>query len=364
MSSKKVTLPSADDIQIEDGEADPVETRTHRTSRRRQPVLDAISGGSSPLSFTEQLEKENRELNERLKQKQSNSSAALVVKMPVTGTAIEFELIEIDPELIDLSPENGRIQKFLDEMSTKDILPSIKAVGQHTPGTVRRLENGRYELIAGSRRLWATRVAGQNFKAYSAVVPDEDVRELSKLENKRQDLSFYEEAMAYASLVKSGEFASWNKLSEEFGISQSNISRYKQLAELEEVFVRILTSPSDMHLTYGQTIAALKKKDPKKLADKASQLLDLRREALEQGRAGLGIEEIIKELKAAVRSEEKSSGLIKPRRFASKNGERSLAQSTSADGACRLQLDGFAEEEIEMIVQLVRKELELQEVDS
>ncbi len=110
--------------------------------------------------------------------------------MPVTQQEVVFELQRIDPSKIDVSPENERIQEFLDEISLRDILPSIRKQGQQFPGTVRPKKDGRFELIEGSRRLKAAVLAKKPYLALVGDVPDADVRELSVIENKHQDVSY------------------------------------------------------------------------------------------------------------------------------------------------------------------------------
>lgn len=76
------------------------------------------------------------------------------------------------------------------------------------------VENQKYELIAGERRLRALRLLGESEAPVIVKdVPDRQALELSLIENiQRQELNSIEEALAY------------RRLSEEFGLSQEQIS--------------------------------------------------------------------------------------------------------------------------------------------
>src|SRR5690606_35964064 len=102
--------------------------------------------------------------------------------------------------------------------------------------------------------------------------------------------------------ISNGEFDSWNQLGAAKGISSSHIARYRACVELDEIFVRILPSPSDMPLSYGETIGQLLKKGEGAVRGKAEELLELRKSALTNRVELPDAEAIVKLLKGAVRS--------------------------------------------------------------
>ncbi len=339
----------------------------------RSPALKSF--GNEPvrkITYTEELEQqvanlesEYESVNEKLKAALAGATAkgsSVVLDMPVSKESVSFELQDIDPSLIDVSPENERNQEFLDEISLSDILPTIRSGGGNQyPGMVRPKPNGRFELLYGSRRRAACRIAGVNFKTFVGDVPNVDVRALSLLENDSKDVSFFEKAQAYARLIDLGEYRSWNELSKAKGFSQSTSSRYKLLCDLEEIFVRILPAPSDMAQSYGEIISKLKKKNAEKLFAKAEELLGERMESLKEGRELLNYEQVVASLKSAVRAPSTPSTSIHPKVYASKDGKMVLKRTVSTDGVCRIQIEGFSESDIEAAIELLNNKFNMNE---
>ena len=269
--------------------------------------------------------------------------------MPVTKQEVIFELKHVDPSLIDVSPENERIQGFLDEISLQDILPSIKKHRQQKPGTLRPKQGGRFELIEGSRRLAAVKLANHQYLALVGDVPDADVRELGIIENKHQDVSPYEKAKAYQRQIENGEYENWTQLGAARGISSSHISRYRACVELDELFVRILPSPSDMPLSYGETIAQLKKKGEDDLKSKAGELLQNRKTAIADKLEVPDAEEVVKLLKSAVRAKSETPKAWKPVIYKSKDG-KVLKHSVTNRGSTKFEISGVDEGQLEKIL--------------
>jgi ParB family chromosome partitioning protein len=347
-----------------------------RKRRRPSPALGAMQGERRPLSITDSLKEEKakveRELEETralfekeredmlaiIEKEQSTSSGRpIVLTMPVTRQEVSFELKRIDPSLIDVSPENQRIQEFLDEISLSDILPSIKIHGQQNPGTIRPKGDGRYELIEGSRRLRSAVLSEIDYLALVGDVPDADVRELSIIENKSKDVSYYEKAKAWERQIASGEFKNWTQLGAFHGMSSSNINRYKACAELEEDFIRILPSPSDMPLSYGETVAKLLKKNEDQLRSKVHELLVLRKGSVSETVELIGVDEILKQLKSSVRSKHKIATQWTPVFYKSSQGDRTLRHSVSSKGTIKFEIDGIDDKELEDVVKLLANKL-------
>jgi ParB family chromosome partitioning protein len=300
---------------------------------------------------TRMFEEEKRNLLSKLEESSSSSSGTpIILTMPVTKQEVTFELKRVDPSLIDVSTENERIQEFLDEISLQDILPSIRKHGQQKPGTIRPKPDGRYELIEGSRRLAAVKIAGSPYLALVGAVPDADVRELGVIENRHQDVSPYEKAKSFERHINSGEFENWTQLGAAKGISSSHISRFRACVQLPEIFVRILPSPSDMPLSYGETISSLLKKDADSLSAKAEELLNLRQEALKTKSELPDAEMIIKLLKSAVRSKTPKPTAKKPIIYKSKDGKVCIKHSLQRNnGSNKFELSGVDDEKLEKI---------------
>lgn len=344
-----------------------------KRTRRPSPALGIMTGDKRPTTVTDSLKEEKRQVEQKLseiKKQFSEEKASLlraledakaeagegvpiILTMPVSKQEIRFELCRLNPSLIDVSEENERIQEFLDEISLRDILPSIQKHGQQKPGTVRRKPNGRYELIEGSRRLAAVKLAGLDYLALVGDVPDADVREVAQIENKHLDVSPYEKAKAYERQIARGEYENWTQLGIAKGISSSHISRYRACAELDEIFVKILASPSDMSLSYAETIAKLRKKSPDTLNGKAKALLETRDAALVSGGDLLEADDILRALKNAVRSNAPQPKSWKPVVYGSKGGLQ-LKHSVTNRGATKFEIVGADDSQLEKILEIIK----------
>ena len=110
-------------------------------------------------------------------------------------------LRELAIELIAANPDQPRHD--LDGEGLLALAESIKARGVLQPVVVRSLAGGRYELLAGERRLRAARLAGLD--RISAIVRQAEPAErleLAMIENvAREDLNAVDEARACATLV-------------------------------------------------------------------------------------------------------------------------------------------------------------------
>lgn len=110
-------------------------------------------------------------------------------------------IIEIDVNKIFPNPYQPR--KKFDKESLKELSLSIKDHGLIQPIIVIRKDDG-YQLIAGERRLRATKISGlQKIKAVVADIKSEKLRELALIENiQRENLNPLELAQSYSELIK------------------------------------------------------------------------------------------------------------------------------------------------------------------
>ena len=103
-----------------------------------------------------------------------------------------------------VEPNPGQPRQDFDEEELQALADSIAEHGIIQPLTVRDLNNGYYQIIAGERRWRAARMAG--LSEVPVVVVEADDRkamELALIENlQRQDLNPVEEALGYRSLME------------------------------------------------------------------------------------------------------------------------------------------------------------------
>ena len=102
-----------------------------------------------------------------------------------------------------VEPNPTQPRRDFDEEELQSLADSIAVHGVLQPLTVRELESGYYQIIAGERRWRAARLAGiAEIPAVIIEADDKKAMELALIENlQRQDLNPVEEALGYQSLI-------------------------------------------------------------------------------------------------------------------------------------------------------------------
>lgn len=131
-----------------------------------------------------------------------------------------------------ISPNPAQPRRRFDPKSLAELSESISRYGVLQPLTVRRSQNG-YELIAGERRLRASRIAGlAQVPCIVMDVDDEDSSLIALVENlQRRDLDFIEEAEGLYRLLKEHSM-SQEEAARRIGKSQSAIANKLRLLRL------------------------------------------------------------------------------------------------------------------------------------
>jgi ParB family transcriptional regulator, chromosome partitioning protein len=122
-----------------------------------------------------------------------------------------YRFVSID----SIVPNRQQPRTIFDEEKLRELADSIREQGILQPLAVSKLSDGRYELIAGERRLRASRIAG--LAEVPVVIKDvnsERMLALSIIENiQREDLNPIEEANAYVELMN------------QFGYTQDDVAK-------------------------------------------------------------------------------------------------------------------------------------------
>ncbi len=171
---------------------------------------------------------------------QTNSVLKRGAGGPPTGDATTAEgMRRIDPAAIDPSPFQPR-QTF-DEASLRQLADSISRSGMMQPIVVRPGPGGRFELVAGERRLRAAKLAGlAEVPAIVRDIEDESAAELALVENlQREDLNAVERARALRAL--GDRFGLTHaQVAERIGLERSSVSNLVRLLELEPEILDML----------------------------------------------------------------------------------------------------------------------------
>ncbi|WP_446898160.1 nucleoid occlusion protein [Clostridium sp. LBM24168] len=134
-----------------------------------------------------------------------------------------------------ISPNIYQPRKYFNEESLCELAQSIKSYGIIQPLSVRKINNDKYELVAGERRLKAAKKAGiKEVPVIIVDISDDESAAIALLENlQRENLNFLEEAEAYYNLIKNHSYTQ-EKLAEVIGKKQSTIANKIRLLKLNE----------------------------------------------------------------------------------------------------------------------------------
>jgi ParB family chromosome partitioning protein len=154
--------------------------------------------------------------------------SALLREVEIATTGLE----QVPVDLIDPNPFQPR--STFPEKSLRELAESIRSSGVLQPILVRRVD-GKYQLIAGERRLRAARMAG--LEVVPAVIRDlgdRETLELAVTENvMREDLNPIEVAHAYDSLQERFHL-SHDEIAARIGVNRSTVSNTLRLLRLPD----------------------------------------------------------------------------------------------------------------------------------
>ena len=151
------------------------------------------------------------------------------------GSAV-VEVVALD---IERSPWQARAE--FDQDSIKELSDSIRANGIVQPPVVRRLPNGKYQLITGERRTRAAIMAGlHKIPVLLVDAGDRKAAEMGLVENiQRRDLNVIEEAEGYR-LLKEQFGITQEDLAERVGKSRPAVANSLRLLELPDEVKQLL----------------------------------------------------------------------------------------------------------------------------
>lgn len=148
-----------------------------------------------------------------------------------SDSSISFNEISVDS--IDLNPFQPRTN--FNKKDIDNLASSIKVLGLIQPITV-KVDNDRYELISGERRLRAFKLLKiNNIPAYVRKADDQASLEMALVENiQRKDLDPIEIAISYSRLIDELNI-SQEDMSKRVGKDRSTISNYIRLLRLDPI---------------------------------------------------------------------------------------------------------------------------------
>ena len=241
----------------------------------------------------------------------------------------------------------------------QELAESIRQIGIIQPITLRQMEDGTYQIIAGERRWRAAQLAGlTNIPAYIRTANDENVMQMALVENiQREDLNAIEIALAYQNLIEQYSLTQ-DKLSEKVGKNRATIANYLRLLKLPAQ-VQVALQNKEVDQGHARALLGL---------DKPSLQVKLFNEIREKGYSVRQVEEMVKALNngetlKSGRHTLKSKTATKrlPEEYTELRNRLSERFSTKVQMTCSQQGKGkisipFAsEEELERIITLLDK---------
>lgn len=184
---------------------------------------------------------------------------------------------------IEVNPFQPR--STFDNESLQELADSIRIHGVIQPITVRKIEGNKYQLIAGERRLRASKLAGRtDIPAYIRLASDQESIEIALIENiQREDLNPLEIAINYKRLMDECDLTQ-DKLSERLGKNRSTVTNFIRLLKLPP---DIQAALRDNRITMGHAKALL-------AIDHLPTLLSAFKETVEKGLSVRQTEELVR----------------------------------------------------------------------
>lgn len=217
---------------------------------------------------------------------------------------LKEKIEEIPLSLIDDFPDHP--YHVRDDSEMREMVEGIRSFGVHTPAILRRTENGRYQLISGHRRKFASLKAGLD--TLPSIVRDMTLDEATivmvQTNSQRENVLPSEKAFAYKMELeamkrqgmrtdltcaplghKSVSVKSRDLLASETGESRSQIQRYIRLTELipnilelvDEGKIGMRPAVELSYLTKGEQLALFHAMEQQSCTPSHAQAIKLRR---------------------------------------------------------------------------------------
>ena len=160
----------------------------------------------------------------------TNLDSLIPTSLTVDGTEVAQQN---EVPISSISPNPRQPRTVFDEDALNELIASIKEIGILQPPVVRKVSEGRYELVMGERRLRAAKAAGlTTIPVIIRQTPDNELLREALIENiHRSQLNPLEEAAAYAGLLT--DFGcTHDELATKLGRSRPLISNMLRLLNL------------------------------------------------------------------------------------------------------------------------------------
>ncbi len=141
------------------------------------------------------------------------------------------DILRIPVDLIEPNPFQPRMN--FDQDALEELADSIRTLGLIQPITVRRKDDGKYQIISGERRFRACRMSGMDMiPAYIRDTDDQGMLEMAIVENiQRENLDPIEVAMSYQRLIDECNLTQ-EQMAIRVGKKRASVTNYLRLLKL------------------------------------------------------------------------------------------------------------------------------------
>ena len=148
-----------------------------------------------------------------------------------TRTEGSADVVRIPAGMIEPNPFQPRMS--FDTEALEELTNSIRTLGLIQPITVRKTDEGKYQIISGERRFRACKAAGMDFiPAYIRAASDQGMLEMAIVENiQREDLDPIEVALGYRRLIEECNLTQ-EQMAERIGKKRASVTNYLRLLKL------------------------------------------------------------------------------------------------------------------------------------
>ena len=182
---------------------------------------------------------------------------SLLRAKPVVPVAPAAPQPALELPINDIARSPYQPRRDFREEELKELAESLKNNGLVQPPTVRKLANGRYELIAGERRMRAAQLAGwKKIRVTVVEADDQTAAVMTTTENlQREDLNPIEEAVSYKTLQDKFDLTQ-QEVAEKVGKGRATVANSIRLLELPEE-VRTLLSASLLSVGHAKVLLSV-----------------------------------------------------------------------------------------------------------
>ena len=218
----------------------------------------------------------------------------------ISADKVTGNIIDLDLKQIEINPFQPRTN--FNEESVLELAESIKTLGIIQPITVRKLDNNKYQLVSGERRLRAARsIKLKTIPTYVRIANDQEILEMALVENiQRRDLDPIEIALSYNRLVEEINLTQ-NQLSQRVGKKRSTVANYMRLLKLDPI---IQSGIRDGFLSMGHGRALIN-------IEQQEEQLKIYEKIISKGLSVRNTEELVKKLNLGKETKKKYAKISK-----------------------------------------------------